>query len=233
MPEDREIKYKVSLRGSRFILTKSQIEFDSPNYFTTCFLGDFTEAQTRVLELPRNPDLFPIITDYLCGYTVLPLSPEHTSTLSTLAISEARAIANLRADAEFYQLDGLIQACDEALELLSAKKVGRYVVLGSYYSDSGKEDLARRLVSCAPIEKFEIRVDKAKYDRDIVGTLTMRDKCKGYSDLRLAAAVERHATIRMSVISYHREEWRLLGWEAKPLRNGCLHLLTVVESLKD
>jgi hypothetical protein len=104
-------KYTVVVMDKKFVLTKSQIEFDGPNYFTACFLGDFCEAQTRHIELSRNPDLFQIIVNYLCGYSVLPLDENYTPS----SMAPATALVNLRADAAFYQLDGLIQACDEHL----------------------------------------------------------------------------------------------------------------------
>ncbi|KAF8592808.1 hypothetical protein BDV93DRAFT_567380, partial [Ceratobasidium sp. AG-I] len=72
MPSPEEI-FTVVVRDQRFVLSRSQIDFDAPNYFTMCFLGDFTESQLRQVELSRDPHLFKIIVDYLCGYTVLPI----------------------------------------------------------------------------------------------------------------------------------------------------------------
>ncbi|KAG9124429.1 hypothetical protein FRC07_011671 [Ceratobasidium sp. 392] len=100
MPE----AYTVVMRGQDFLLTRDQIEFDSPNYFTSCFLGEFTEAQTRTLTLSRDPDLFKIVIDHLSGYDVLPL---HDSVIPQRMNSDA-ALRNLLADAQFYQLDGLM-----------------------------------------------------------------------------------------------------------------------------
>ncbi|EUC56779.1 BTB domain protein, putative [Rhizoctonia solani AG-3 Rhs1AP] len=100
--------YTVTVRGKDFLLTKSQIEFDGPNYFTTCFLGDFKEAQSHHLKLSRDPDLFFIISDYLCGYEVLPLSDQ----VIPARMSPEIALENLKTDAEFYQLDGLVEQCD-------------------------------------------------------------------------------------------------------------------------
>ncbi|EUC56893.1 BTB domain protein, putative [Rhizoctonia solani AG-3 Rhs1AP] len=106
-----EPKYTVVLRGQEFVLSKSQIEFDSPNCFTACFLGDFRKAETKRLELSRNPDLFRLILEHLCGYEILPLDdnviPSHMLIDSVLR--------NLQADALFYQLDGLIKSCNEVI----------------------------------------------------------------------------------------------------------------------
>jgi hypothetical protein len=108
---ENDPKYTVVVLGEKFVLTKSQIEYDSPNYFTACFLGDFREAQTRQIELSRDPSLFTIIVKYLCGYSILPLNEKQIPP----DMSPTSALVNLRADAAFYQLDGLIQACDEHL----------------------------------------------------------------------------------------------------------------------
>lgn len=109
-------KYTVIIRDSVFKLSKSQIEFDSPNFFTACFLSDFQEAQTRTVEVMRDPDLFRIIVNYLCGYTVLPL----TGTAVPTTMTPASALVNLRLDAEYYQLNGLVRACDEHMATQSA-----------------------------------------------------------------------------------------------------------------
>ncbi|KAG8752283.1 hypothetical protein FRC12_012042 [Ceratobasidium sp. 428] len=101
--------YTVEMRGEKFLLTRDQVEFDSPNYFTSCFLGEFTEAQTRTLTLSRDPELFKIILNYLSGYDVLPL---HELMIPKQMNSNA-ALRNLLADAQFYQLDGLVDQIDE------------------------------------------------------------------------------------------------------------------------
>ncbi|KAG8687214.1 hypothetical protein FRC08_012104 [Ceratobasidium sp. 394] len=96
--------YTVIMRGEKITLTRDQVDFDSPNYFTSCFLGEFTESQTRTVTLSRDPDLFRIIIDYLSGYKVLPL---HESALPRRMGMDA-ALFNLLVDAQFYLLDGLI-----------------------------------------------------------------------------------------------------------------------------
>ncbi|KZV82404.1 hypothetical protein EXIGLDRAFT_754983 [Exidia glandulosa HHB12029] len=91
-------KYAVILRGERFTLYRDQIEFDAPNYFTSIFLGDFAESQTRSVELSRSPNLFRIIVNYLSGYTVLPL----TAAVIPGDMTFDMARANLLRDAEFF-----------------------------------------------------------------------------------------------------------------------------------
>ncbi|KAB5589179.1 hypothetical protein CTheo_7377 [Ceratobasidium theobromae] len=105
----REPTYTLIFQDSRYTLTKSQIEFDSPNLFTTCFLGEYEEAQTRCLSLYRDPELFGIVVDYLCGYTVFRWDENTLPKRMTIP----NALKNLRADAKFYGLKGLVKACDE------------------------------------------------------------------------------------------------------------------------
>jgi hypothetical protein len=86
-----------------FSLSKTQIEFDSPNRFTDYFLG----TNARGIELFRNPDLFMLILDYLSGYTILPISDNALPRMS-----RENALRNLRVDAEYYRLKGLIDLID-------------------------------------------------------------------------------------------------------------------------
>ncbi|CUA76183.1 hypothetical protein RSOLAG22IIIB_12096 [Rhizoctonia solani] len=125
---DHETTYTILIKDTTFTLSHSQVTFESPNYFTTCFLGDFAESQTRSVRLERSPDMFPFIRNYLCGYMVLPLSNRSIPK----GMSMIQAISHLRADAMFYQLEGLVGQCDEHLEPL---KKGlpvshRYLIVG-------------------------------------------------------------------------------------------------------
>ncbi|KAG9079700.1 hypothetical protein FS749_008302 [Ceratobasidium sp. UAMH 11750] len=119
--------YIVVMRGERFTLTQDQVEFDSPNYFTSCFLGEFAESQTRTVALSRDPDLFRIIIDYLSGYTVLPL---HESALPERMDTDV-ALANLLADAQFYLLDGLVDQIktSEETSLASPPRLPSHVIV--------------------------------------------------------------------------------------------------------
>ncbi|CAE6449776.1 unnamed protein product [Rhizoctonia solani] len=112
---DHETVYTILVQGTPFTLSHSQITFDSPNYFTTCFLGDFCESQTRSVQLTRSPSVFSLIRDYLCGYTVLPLSDRSIPR----GMTTTQVVSNLKADALFYQLEGLVGLCDEHLETIA------------------------------------------------------------------------------------------------------------------
>jgi hypothetical protein len=98
-------EYYIIVRGETFTLDKHQILFDSPNYFSSYFLGDFKEAAEgrRRLILRRDPFLFKLVEAYLTGYPVLPLParlPAH--------MSAETAMKSLVCDAQFYGLDGLV-----------------------------------------------------------------------------------------------------------------------------
>jgi hypothetical protein len=54
-----EPSYVVYIRGEPFHLSQSQIQFDSPNYFTMAFSDSWTEGTTRELRLTdRDSELF-------------------------------------------------------------------------------------------------------------------------------------------------------------------------------
>lgn len=102
-------KYVVVVRDTRYVLSKSQIEFDSPNYFTKYFFDHTPEAEPRVLELSRDLDLFRIVLDYLSGYSVFPLTEKHIPAYS----SSQAVLQDLVADATFYELGGLLRHCQD------------------------------------------------------------------------------------------------------------------------
>jgi len=103
-------EYIIIIRGERFVLARDQMLFDSPNYFTSLFDGPFKESSEgkREVVLYRDPFLFRLIESYLSGYQILPLPttglPQH--------MSHEAMVKNLYADAQFYQLDGLIKLLD-------------------------------------------------------------------------------------------------------------------------
>ncbi|EPQ54438.1 hypothetical protein GLOTRDRAFT_139027 [Gloeophyllum trabeum ATCC 11539] len=92
--------YTVIVRDQEFRLSKRQIEFDSPNFFTSCFLGSFQESSSKSVTLDRNPQLFAIILEYLSGYEILPLS-------ACDKMDVAYVTRNLLVDADFYGLTRL------------------------------------------------------------------------------------------------------------------------------
>ena len=120
--------YKVTLRDTTFHLDRSQIEFDSPNYFTGCFLGSFAESNRRETRSSRDPVLFVIILNYLSGYTIFPL-------LAVGGMAENAVVENLLSDALFYGLDELADVLEEyrsgkkAIRKLEEKVVKSYLMV--------------------------------------------------------------------------------------------------------
>jgi hypothetical protein len=96
-------EHTVVVHERTFLLSRTQIEFDSPNLFTHYFLET---RRTRLL-LSRNLDLFMLILDYLSGYTILPISDNALPQMS-----RGNVLKNLRVDAEYYSLKGLIELID-------------------------------------------------------------------------------------------------------------------------
>ncbi|QRV84498.1 hypothetical protein RhiJN_12514 [Ceratobasidium sp. AG-Ba] len=141
-----------------FALTRDQIEFDSPNYFTSCFLGEFVESQTRTLTLSRDPDLFKIVIDYLNGYEVLPL---HESVLPKRMSSEV-ALRNLLVDAQFYGLDGLITQVNAMVAQASAPSSTQYVLISAEMEFDGPTKIGLPV----PTSEEAIRELRQKHEMD-------------------------------------------------------------------
>ncbi|GAA5860824.1 hypothetical protein JCM1840_001978 [Sporobolomyces johnsonii] len=99
--------YTIILRNKPFVLSASQIHFDSPNYFTAAFLGGFKEAATRTIYSDRRPEYFPIIYEHLAGYDVFPVRIE--------GLSEEEGAEAILAEAGYFQLDGLADKAKETL----------------------------------------------------------------------------------------------------------------------
>lgn len=104
MSTGSEASFTVIVRGTTFILTKTAVEFDSPNYFTAAFLKhNFLEAQNKSVTLNQfNPIIFQVVVDYLNGDEILPLPEVLNGTKSKEVV-----INSLRKYADYLQLEGL------------------------------------------------------------------------------------------------------------------------------
>jgi hypothetical protein len=94
----------VKVRGHEFHLSRSQIQSDAPNIFTT----HLERAQAggeppSPLFLDRDPDIFALIVQYLSGYDILPIPASAIPRTFTLE-SAKRALVR---DAELLCLSGL------------------------------------------------------------------------------------------------------------------------------
>ena len=106
-------EYTIVVRGERFVLSRDQIFFDSPNYFTMLFTGTFQEAANghREATLHRDPLLFKMIQTYLSGYHILPLPDNWMPAY----MSKTAALTNLLEDARFYGLEKLVDLLQPAV----------------------------------------------------------------------------------------------------------------------
>ncbi|CAE6403083.1 unnamed protein product [Rhizoctonia solani] len=203
---DYDHEYTVIVRGRYFLLNKSQIVFDSPNFFTSCFLGDFSEAQSRTLKISRDPDLFQIVVNYLCGYTVLPLRDDFVPAFMT----PSTALANLRIDAMFYQLDGLVDQCDEFTKSQSrvSSLPSRYLIVGTQYKHAEIEDIETQMSTAMISRAWRTWVTEDVLQKEPLLSIERPESRTGFNALREVAAVERF--IQSQVPDFG--PWRLVGW---------------------
>jgi hypothetical protein len=118
--------FTVLVRGTPFVLSRSQIERDAPNYLTSYFLNDSGERVNECLEISRDLHIFELVLKYLSGYQVFPI---HDS-LIPLSSTPTAALADLQVDAEFFQLEGLAQACR------NATAVPQYTLITGYFKST-------------------------------------------------------------------------------------------------
>ena len=113
-------EYTIVVRGERFVLSRDQIFFDSPNYFTALFAGTFRDAvhATREVTLHRDPHLFKIVQTYLSGYHILPLADNWMPAY----MSHEAALKNLLEDARFYALGTLVGLLEPAVNNAAVRK---------------------------------------------------------------------------------------------------------------
>ncbi|CAE6516432.1 unnamed protein product [Rhizoctonia solani] len=207
--DDNNGLYTVIIQDRKFTLTQSQVEFDSPNYFSTRFLGDSRKSQTRQIKLDRDPDLFRIILNHLRGYAVLPLSakqiPEH--------MSPATVLSNLRSDAVFYQLNGLVQACQEFVSNQAVQQRRSYMAFVSaplLPSHTHKEVViqqARNDCYAATISSDALSGTLF----DFLGR-SKNGPAMTFDEIRLLAVVEE--VLRSKLGSEYPHKWQLVGWDA-------------------
>lgn len=101
----RCLPHVLVLRGDRFLLSDSQIRFDSPNCFTGRFLSNNYES---TLYTDRKPDLFrTVVLEYLSGYDVFPVKIG--------SLSDKEAVKAVLAEAEDFKLKKLAEQARFAL----------------------------------------------------------------------------------------------------------------------
>ncbi|KAJ1300418.1 hypothetical protein OPQ81_005238 [Rhizoctonia solani] len=103
------------------------------------------------------------------------------------------AVLNLRADAEFYQLDGLVQACEAFINPKEgqASPKNRYLILGSKWfvdDDEYREDL---LGTVPPKSDWATYATKERLKQPPLNDMKTPMSVSGFEGLRVTAVMER------------------------------------------
>ncbi|CAE6419961.1 unnamed protein product [Rhizoctonia solani] len=206
-------EYTIVVMDRSFKLSRSQIEFDSPNFFTSYFNAP-GQITPRKLELSRDPYLFLIILRYLNGYRLLPLHPTLVPPYCTLDST----LADLRADAQFYQLSGL-SALLASQNLEEDQLVFRYIeVAGSFATDPSSElepseDFDKVITGFSLKRSTEQQYRTVSKDKNFLTVPEKMDdgvRARFYTGL-LNERIVRGVLQRDGLIA-HVNHWELLGW---------------------
>ena len=100
--------YTIIVGGQPFVLTRDQLDSDSPNEFTCHFSK--TTSNTNKVAVHQDPHIFTIIHSHLLGYDVMPL-PENWFPRY---MSKEAAMDNLIADAKYYRFTKLVEILQAA-----------------------------------------------------------------------------------------------------------------------
>ncbi|CAE7210434.1 unnamed protein product [Rhizoctonia solani] len=227
--KDTTDTYTVIVRDRFFKLTKAQMERDAPNYFTSHFLNSSGECATRIMEISRDPALFELVLKYLNGYNIFPIHP----TFIPSGCTAETALGDLRADAEFYKLDGLVGLCKSKETPKSTVRFtsSQVAVITGYFNSTAD--------GVAPAEDFE------NYISRFSPTLLSKEQYKAVSSnmLTLASATPSQIT-RFLIVSGWSERiartvvkrdmssvdrWELLGWKRDVSTPGVRHVILFVK----
>ncbi|KAG9091225.1 hypothetical protein FRC06_000654 [Ceratobasidium sp. 370] len=204
--------YTLIVSGTPFVLSRSQIERDAPNYFTLHFLGGSGRRIHEPIQISRDPELFRLVLRYLNGYQVAPRFD-----------GLAAPLVDLQADAEFYGLDGLLEVCKAQIETV------KYAVITGYFEAT--PDLI------APTEAFHRIIPRFSLeimDRDIFesASTNMRKLTKerahvgdlliisGWSNRIVEAVLQRYKV--------PASRWKVLGWN-RQFNDTIRHVIIFVE----
>ncbi|KAH7335810.1 hypothetical protein B0J17DRAFT_630042 [Rhizoctonia solani] len=227
--KDTTDTYAVIVRDRYFKLNKAQMERDAPNYFTSHFLDSSGQCTTRILEISRNPVLFELVLKYLNGYHIFPIHP----TFIPSGCTAETALGDLRADAEFYKLDGLVSLCKSKESPKSTVRFtsSQYLVISGYFNST--QD------GIAPAEDFQ------QYISRFYPTLLSKEHYKAASSnmLTLASATPSQMTRFLIVNGWSErivravikrdtssvDHWELLGWKRDVSTPGVRHVILFVK----
>ncbi|QRV97061.1 hypothetical protein RhiJN_25080 [Ceratobasidium sp. AG-Ba] len=205
-------EFTVLVSEKLFKITRKQIHFDAPNYFTKRVLTNPPTVGSRIMELSRDAEMFQFILDYPSGYSAI-----STDRLVISCLPASRSIQDLLVDATFYELDKLKAICTRLLEhpiveLENQPLPKRYLLLhgscnvpAASFADAlfkGQHTLTTRFIP-----------RDALFHPDFQN-LTGMGRCtssgpKGYRELSLLAKV----VLTHLQSAGFQQRWSLIGWK--------------------
>ncbi|CAE6419971.1 unnamed protein product [Rhizoctonia solani] len=207
-------EYTIVVTGHTFKLSKSQIEFDSPNFFTSHFLNWPDEHTSRELKISRDPYLFTIIMRYLNGYHVLPLHP----TLVPPHCTPETALADLRVDAQFYQLNALSSLLSSPKNWEDQLATGYAEISGHYNTASDRlepTDDINQVVEGFSLKSSSEQEYQTASRQDDFYTVPSNTKGSNISVFYSALLNERivRRVLQRDGYATFVTNWELLGWQ--------------------
>ncbi|KAF8671796.1 hypothetical protein RHS04_08122 [Rhizoctonia solani] len=125
-------------------------------------------------------------------------------------MTPSTVLANLRIDAMFYQLDGLVDQCDEFTKSQSrvSSLPGRYLIVGTQYKHAEIEDIETQMSTAMIGRAWRTWVTEDVLQKEPLLSIERPESRTGFNALREVAAVERF--IQSQVPDFG--PWRLVGW---------------------
>ncbi|KAF8593801.1 hypothetical protein BDV93DRAFT_482218 [Ceratobasidium sp. AG-I] len=205
--------YIIVVGGREFVLFRSQIERDSPNFLTSYFLNSSNHAGNGIvrLHISRDPDIFELVLRYLNGYQLVPIRNRFVPAESTPEM----ALLDLRADAEFYQLRGLVDLCT------AQEKEQRKEMIVSYAMVIGHLQVSEDGMS--PVEDFQEVIPRFSvsllseemYSEKTDGMLEANEETIGMSTCLLVSSWSDHIVRAVMLKQPSVSLWQVMGWKKR------------------
>lgn len=224
--EDPSSIYTVIVRDKAFNLSHSQVERDSPNFFTSSFFDASGQRLTQAIEVSRDPSIFELVLRYLNGYQAVPIPYGLVPPYST----PGTALADLRADAEFYQLDRLRNQClSQTAE--NKRTSARYAVITGYFHTL-PEDFAPSEEFSQFMPRFSMKLlSKKQYKVSSSGMLSL-SVATPFQLSRFSVVANWSERIARAVIQRDAnsvDRWELLGWKRDIPNPGLRHSIIFLQ----
>ncbi|KDN34336.1 hypothetical protein RSAG8_12567, partial [Rhizoctonia solani AG-8 WAC10335] len=131
-------------------------------------------------------------------------------------MTPSTVLANLRADAVFYQLDGLVEQCDAVTKPHADEcSPSRYLILGSQYKHAEIEDIETQLAAAILSKAWKTRVGQDVLEKEPLAHMERPGARTGFAALREVAAIERFVGSQFD--EYQSGAWSLVGWNIRKM----------------